>query len=299
MRILVSGSHGFVGSALVEDLTRDGHEVSRLVRAEPSRGSGDVRWDPAAGTIDAAALEGYDAVVHLAGENLAGRWTRAKMRRIRDSRVAGTALLSGALADLERPPGVLVSASAMGYYGDRGDDLLHEDQPPGSSFLSEVVHDWEAATARAAEAGIRVVNTRFALVMHPAGGTLESMLPPFKLGLGGPLGSGKQYFAWVALDDVVAAIRFAVATEQLRGPVNVVAPDVVTNREFTKTLGRVLRRPTVMRIPKAPIRLAAGKLADELFASIQPLPDKLVDAGFEFRWPQLEPALRSMLQRSS
>ena len=299
MKILISGSHGLIGSRLVRELEGDGHQVARLVRSTPQPGSADVQWDIDAGTIDGAALEGFDAVIHLAGENLFGRWTDTKKRKIRESRVKGTSLLSGALAGLTRKPGVLVSASAMGIYGDRGDEELPETAEPGTGFIPEVVASWEAAADPAREAGIRVVHTRFGLVMDPDGGTLGTMLTPFRLGLGGPVGSGRQYFSWVALDDVIGVVRFALDHEELEGPVNVVAPESVTNGEFTRTLGSVLGRPTIFRVPRLPVQLAMGDLAGELFGSIRPVPERLQQAGYAFRWPTLEPALRHMLGKGN
>ena len=295
MRILVSGSSGLVGSALVPFLTTSGHSVTRLVRSAPGKEEG--RWDPAAGTIDAGGLEGHDAVVHLAGENIAERWTPERKARIKDSRVKGTRLLAETLGRLAQPPKVLVAASAIGYYGDRGDALLREDSTSGSGFLAEVAREWEAATAAAATKGIRVVNLRIGVVLSPRGGALAKMLLPFKLGLGGVVGSGKQHWSWVAIDDLLGSILFALNTDTLKGPVNAVSPKPVTNYEFTKTLGRVLKRPTIFPMPASAARFAFGEMADELLLSSTRVdPTKLVAAGYQFRFPELEGALRQVLK---
>jgi len=254
MNILISGSHGLVGTALTQSLEAKGHEISRLVRYLPSSPS-EVEWNPDRYSIAIARLEGFDVVVHLAGESIAeGRWTEEKKRRIRDSRVKGTKLLSDALANLERPPKSLICASAIGYYGYRGDELLTEESASGNDFLANVCIEWEQATQQAAERGIRVVNTRFGIILSKDGGALAKMLTPFRLGIGGRIGSGKQWMSWIALDDVVGAIEFALANESLRGPVNYVAPNPVRNSEFTKILGKVLSRPTLFPIPEFGVR---------------------------------------------
>jgi hypothetical protein len=298
MKISVSGSHGLVGRALVRSLTAEGHEVIRLVRRERSFGSPEVEWHPNQGLIDAEHLEGFDAVVHLAGESIAsGRWTAEKKQKIRDSRVKGTELLSRSLARLSRPPATFVCASAIGYYGSRGDEMLTEQSAPGSDFLAEVCVEWEKATASAAEKGIRVVNTRFGIILAADGGALAKMLPPFRMGIGGRIGSGKQWMSWIALDDVVEGIRFGLATETVRGPVNFVAPEPVTNSVFTKTLGRVLSRPTFFPIPAFGVRLAFGEMADALLLSSQHVqPQKLLDSGYSFNFRQLEGTLRHALE---
>ncbi|MEX2317088.1 MAG: TIGR01777 family oxidoreductase [Pirellulales bacterium] len=299
MIVAITGSTGLVGSALVESLERGGHLVRRLVRREVRDSEREIRWDPAASTIDAGELEGIDGVVHLAGENLAAhRWNEKVKREIRDSRVQGTRLLAETLAKLANKPDVFVSASAIGYYGDRGEQPVDESSPPASGFLADVCREWEAATQAARDAGIRVVNLRLGVVLSPRGGALVKMLLPFKLGVGGVIGSGRQVWSWIALDDLVAAIEFALANAALAGPVNAVAPEPVTNREFTKTLGRVLRRPTVLPMPAFAARLALGEMADEmLLAGVRVEPRVLRSAGFAFQHPRLEPALRHLLNR--
>jgi len=297
MKIAVTGASGMVGSAVTEALKQSGHEVLPLVRgASPAPGA--VRWDPGSGQIDAAALEGVDAAVHLAGESINGRWTAARKKRIMDSRVEGTALLARTLASLTRKPRVLVSASAVGYYGDRGDEVLTEDSPPGNMFLSEVCRLWERAADLAAEGGIRVVSLRMGVILGRSGGAIASLLLPFKLGLGGRIGSGRQYMSWIGLTDVAGIVQHAIATEQLRGPVNATAPLPVTNREFTKTLGRVLHRPTVLPLPALAARLMLGQMADELLlASERVLPTRLQASGYSFAHAEIEDALRSALRR--
>ncbi len=299
MRVAITGSSGLIGRALRAVLGRGGHEVTRVVRGAPRQGATGsfVRWDPAAGRIDGPGLEGHDAVVHLAGESLLGVWTAGKKRAIRESRVKGTALLSRTLAGLSRPPRVLVSSSAVGYYGARDPaEPVTEDAAPGSGFLAETAIAWEAATTPAAEAGIRVVLVRTALVLSPDGGPLPLMLPVFKLGLGGPLGSGDQPWPWIALEDVVQVILFAIQTETLSGPVNLAAPEAVTNAGFTRALGEALSRPTFLTVPSFLMRLAPGAMADEmLLTGARVVPARLQDAGYAFRQPALLPALRSMV----
>jgi uncharacterized protein (TIGR01777 family) len=300
MHILVTGSTGLIGSALVTALTSQGHRVSRLVRSKSNLGNRDTYWDPGAGELNSAPLENLDAVVHLAGENIAGgRWTAERKARIRGSRIQGTRLLCQTLAQLGRPPKALVSASAVGYYGDRGEEILTEESPPGSNFLAGVCADWEAATEPAAQHGIRVVTARFGVVLSPAGGALAKMLTPFRMGAGGIVGCGKQYMSWITITDLVGAIIHALKTDSLQGPVNAVAPNPVTNAEFTKTLGRVLGRPTVLPMPAFAARLAFGEMADELLlASAHVVPAKLLASGFVFRYPELEPALTNLLAKA-
>ena len=296
MNVLLTGSSGLIGSALAPALSGDGHRVRRLRRAA-SAAADATSWNPADGAFVAGALDGIDAVVHLAGENIAGgRWTAARKARIRDSRVDGTRRLCEALAALDTPPRVLVAASAIGFYGDRGDALLDESAAPGTGFLPEVSRSWETAAAPARDAGIRVVHLRIGIVLSPAGGALAQMLLPFKLGVGGVLGSGDQYMSWIALDDVVGVVRHALADESLSGPVNTVAPQAVTNREFTRTLGQVLRRPTILPAPAFALRIALGEMADALLlASTRVDPAALRATTFEFRHPQLDGALRHLL----
>lgn len=297
MKILVTGSSGLVGSALVPFLTTGGHDVFRAVRS--SAAERDVLWNPDAGVLEPAAIEGFDGIVHLAGENIAsGRWNAEKKRRIRESRVRGTELLARTLAELERPPRVLVSASAVGYYGDRGNEELTEQSAPGSGFLANVCKEWEAATETAERKGIRVVHARFGIILSPKGGALAKMLLPFKMGAGGIIGSGDQYMSWITLDDVVGALGHVLATDAVAGAVNVVAPAPATNREFTKTLGRVLKRPTIAPLPGFAARLVFGEMADALLlASTRVKPGGLLESGYGFRHGNLEAGLRHILGR--
>lgn len=300
MRIVVSGSTGLVGTALIPVLTAAGHDVVRLVRSKSRSPSKElVHWDPAAGYIDAAGLEGVDAVVHLAGESVSdGRWTPAKKARIRDSRIRGTQTLCEAIAHLSQPPQALVSASAIGYYGDRGEERLTEASPPGTGLLPTVCRDWESACDPARAKGLRVVNLRIGVVLSAAGGALKKMLTPFKLGVGGVLGDGRQYMSCIALDDLVGAIVHCLATPALAGPVNGVCPQPVTNREFTKLLGEVLGRPTVFPVPAFAARLAFGEMADALLlASTRVEPARLLESGFVFSYPEVAAALRHELPR--
>jgi len=297
MKILVTGSTGLVGRTLVPFLTGRGDSVIRLVRSTSKSEGAKVHWNPATGSIDTARLEGLDAVVHLAGERIAtGRWTAEKKVRIRESRVRGTRLLCESLARLGQPPQVLVSASAIGYYGDRGDEILREESASGSGFLAQVCREWEAATESAIQKGIRVVHLRIGVVLSPLGGALAKMLLPFRMGLGGIIGSGRQFMSWIALEDLVGSIAYALTTDAIRGPVNAVAPHPVMNREFTKTLGRVLGRPTLFPMPAFAARLAFGEMADELLLSSGRVePARLSTTGYVFRYPTLEGALRHLL----
>ena len=299
MNILVTGARGLIGRALVPFLASAGHRVIRLVRSKAGSGAGDVAWDPTAGTLDRAAFGGLDAVVHLAGENIFGRWTASKKARIRDSRGRATQLLCESLAQLSPPPRVLVCASAVGYYGDRGAEALREESAPGNSFLAEVCQEWEAATQVATDRGIRVVNLRLGMVLTPAGGALVTMLLPFRLGLGGRFGSGRQFMSWIALDDLLEVVRHALTTEGLRGPVNAVSPNPVTNLEFTRILGRVLSRRTLFPVPGFAAHLVLGEMADALLlASARVDPARLLATGFRFRFPELESALRHLLGKT-
>jgi uncharacterized protein (TIGR01777 family) len=299
MKIVVGGSTGLIGSPLVEALKERGADVVRLIR-RPQAASGDtLRWDTERGTIDRAGLEGVDAVIHLAGENVFGRWTTAKKQRIRDSRVQGTRVVSDAVAALTKRPAVLLAASAIGYYGDQGATQLTERSPAGSDFLADVARDWEAATASAAGAGVRVVNMRFGVVLTPSGGALGKMLPPFRLGLGGPVGSGNQYVSWIERGDVIRAILHLLDRSDLSGPVNMTAPTPVTNREMATSLGTVLHRPSGLPVPAIALKLAFGAEGAEMLQSGQRvLPERLVASGFKFRFETIEPALRYLLARS-
>jgi uncharacterized protein len=298
MKVAITGSSGLLGEALVPFLTTGGYDVVRLVRRAP-RSADEARWDPEAGTLDAAPLEGADAVVHLAGENIAaGRWTDARKALLRASRVGPTQLLARTLAGLERRPKVLVSASAIGYYGNRGGAWVTEKDPPADDFLGRLSVEWEAAAEPAREAGIRVVHPRFGIVLSPAGGALGKMLLPFRMGVGGVVGPGAQYMSWIALDDVPGVIHHLLERGDLEGPVNTVAPGPVTNTVFTKTLGRVLGRPTVAPVPAFALRLALGEMADAaLLSSTRVRPERLLATGYRFRFPDLEGALRHLLGR--
>jgi hypothetical protein len=297
MDIAVTGSSGLVGSTLVPFLATGGHRVARLVRRSP--GAGDILWDPAKGVTDFSRLEGVDAVIHLAGENIAaGRWTPERKDEIRRSRVEGTRRLCESLAKLSRRPKVLVSASAIGYYGDRGSEILTEDGAAGKGFLARLCQEWEAATEPASRAGIRVVHLRFGMILSTAGGALKKMLLPFKLGVGGRMGSGAQYVSWIAIDDTIGAIHHAVCTESLKGAVNGVAPAPVTNAEFTRVLARVLSRPALLPLPAFAARLAFGEMADALLlASARVMPARLQASGYRFQYPELEGALWHLLGR--
>ena len=299
MRVLITGASGLIGAALVPLLEAGGHTVARLVRSRERTGDESYFWDPQAGVLDEAALRDADAVVHLAGETVAGRWTGAKKRRIHDSRVLGTRLLSDAIAAIDPRPEIFICASAVGIYGDRGDEELTEASPRGSGFLADVVDEWEAATEPAAQAGVRVVNVRSGVVLSRDGGALASQLLPFRLGLGGPLGGGRHFMSWISIEDEAAAIEHALVSGELSGPVNLVAPNPVTNRKFAKTLGRVLHRPAVLPTPLLPLRLAFGTefVEEVLLASARVMPAHLLASGYRFRDPELEPALRNLLRR--
>lgn len=299
MIVAVTGARGLVGSALVSSLEAGGHRVIPLVRRAPRPGEDALRWDPSSGAITPAGPAVADAFVHLAGESIMGlRWTAAKKQRIRESRTTATRLLVQTLTRLAKPPAVFVCASGIGYYGSRGDEVLSEESRSGTGFLAEVGRDWEAATAAAIAQGIRVVNLRLGVVLSAEGGALAKMLTPFRLGLGGVIGDGAQWMSWIALDDVIGAIRHALATDALRGPVNAVAPAPVTNAEFTRTLGRVLGRPTLVPLPAFAARLALGEMADELLLTSQRVvPARLQASGYTFRYPALAGALQAAIGR--
>lgn len=295
MNVLIAGASGLVGSALIPALESEGATVTRLVRTSP--GAAEIEWHPNNDQIDSAALEGFDAIINLAGENIAAsRWTDDQKRKIHDSRINGTHLLSEAIAKLKQKPEVFLCASATGIYGDRGDETLDEQSDSGGGFLAGVCREWEQATKPAVDAGVRTVNLRFGPILAREGGMLAKLLTPFKMGVGGKVGSGKQYISWVAIDDVVAAMKLALKDESIRGPLNIVSPHPVTNEEFTKTLGHVLSRPTALAMPAFAVRLAFGEMADEmLLTSQRVIPKRLSDAGYEFAYPELEGALRRHL----
>jgi uncharacterized protein (TIGR01777 family) len=297
MRVLVTGSSGLIGTAARERLAADGHEVLRLLRGDAA-GSG-PRWDPAAGWVAPQALDGADAVVHLAGASIGeGRWTARRRAELRASRIDATRLLVEQLRAPAGRPRVLVAASAVGYYGDRGDELLDEAAAPGAGFLADLVRDWEREALRAEELGVRVVLLRFGVVLAARGGALPRMVLPVRLGVGGRLGSGRQWLPWVALEDAARALAWAVATPEARGVVNVVAPQQVTNAAFTRALGRELRRPTYFPVPPLALRLLLGGSADELLlASQRVAPARLQAAGFRFTYPELAGALHAVLGR--
>jgi len=294
--VLVSGVSGPIGAALQARLRSEKCRVVRLVR-RATTGEREIAWDPAQ-SIDPQSVSGFDAVIHLAGETIVGRWTEAKKARIRDSRILGTRNLAGALAAATARPRVLVCASAIGFYGDRGEEILREDSGPGTGFLPDVCREWEKATQGAAEAGIRTVNVRIGLVLSPLGGALPKMLTPFRLGLGGKIGDGRQWWSWIEVNDLASAIWHAIQRDSLHGPVNAVAPKPVTNAEFTKTLASVLARPAIFPMPALAARLAFGQMADELLLSSQRVePAKLLASGFLFQHSDLRGALNAILGR--
>lgn len=292
-RVLVSGASGFIGGHITKALKARGDEVVVLTRG--SAGDGSIHWDPAAGEIDASALEGFDAVVHLAGATIAGIWTEKKKREIIESRRGGTRLLTEGLAGLTDKPGAFVSSGAIGIYGSRGDEVLTESSGVGEGFLAEVVDEWEKAAQPARDAGIRTVNLRVGLVLGTDGGMMKQIKTPFKLGVGGKLGSGEQWWSWVTVDDVVAAFLFAIDNAQVNGPYNLAAPEPVTNAEFTKVFGSVIHRPTLVPAPKFALKAVAGEMADEMMLASQRVDSsKLQDAGFEFGDTELKPALERL-----
>ncbi len=294
MKILLTGSTGFLGKALIHSLQKVGHEVVRLRRSGAT--AGEPTWDPDRKIMDAGALEGFDGIIHLAGESIAGlRWTTAKKRRIRDSRVEGTGLLARTVAGLSRPPRWFISAAAVGYYGDRGEETLREDSAPGTGFLAEVCRDWEAAAAPVAQRGIRTAHLRLGIVLSRTEGVLPRMLLPFRCGMGGRIGNGRQFMPWISADDVVGAVKHIIERE-ISGPVNLTAPETVTNAGFSKTLGSVLHRPVFMPLPAFAARLALGEMADALLLASQRVePAALLKTGYRFKHPALEGALKEML----
>lgn len=293
---MVSGATGLIGSALVTHLRQQGHTVRRLVRRQRGERPGEIPWDPERGTLDARAIEGCDAIVHLAGAPISQRWTASHKHAIRESRVRGTATMARAVAEMESKPRVVLSGSAMGFYGDRGDELLDENSSAGSGFLASVVRDWEAAAAPIATLGVRLVLLRTGLVLSPDGGALAKLLPPFKLGAGGPMGGGKQWMSWISLADHVRAMEYAIVTDGVHGPVNLASPAPVTNETFAHVLGRVLSRPAIIPLPAFALELMFGEMARETILAGQRLtPRALTTAGFRFEHPDLEPALRDLL----
>ncbi len=296
MKIAIAGASGLVGSALIPVLEKDGAAITRLVRSTPK--SGEIEWHPNQDSIEASKLEGFDVIINFAGENIAGgRWTDDQKRKIRDSRVNGTHLMSETIAKLSQKPRAFICASATGIYGDRDDEILDEQSESGSGFLAGVCREWEKATEPASKAGVRVVNLRFGPIMARQGGMLAKLLTPFKMGLGGKVGSGRQYISWVALDDAVSAIELAINDESIRGPLNIVSPHPVTNEEFTKALGHVLNRPTALAIPAFAARLTFGEMADEmLLVSQRVIPKRLTAADYHFQYPDLEAALRKYVK---
>ena len=297
MKILIAGSSGLIGSALVGRLKQERHEVSRLVRHAPVS-IDEVHWDPAARTIDTARLEGIEAVIHLGGASIAGkRWNNAYKREIRDSRVNSTRLLSEALARMPQKPEAFLCASALGYYGERGDEVLTENSPKGHGFLSDVTAEWEAATTPASKAGIRVCNMRIGVVLSKTGELPRGMLLPFKLGLGGKLGNGRQYMSWIHIDDVARAFIHALDAASLTGSINLSAPNPVTNAEFTRALARVLSRPALFTVPGFALRIAMGEISEFALGSARLYPLRITESGFKFKWDDVESALRDILDK--
>ncbi len=293
MRVLVSGSSGLIGSMLVRTLGAGGNEVVRLLRPQSPGSAPGILWDPVAGNLDRREIEGFDAVVHLAGENIANRrWSAAQMARIKDSRIGSTRLLAETLARLESPPSVFACASAGGYYGDRGSEVLDEDSHPGTGFMANSTKEWEDAAGAAAAAGVRVVNLRIGVVLTAAGGMLARVLPIFRLGLGGRLGSGSQFMSWLTRSDAVDAIVWTLQRDDLSGPFNVSSPNPVTNSEFTRTLARALGRPAAFWVPEVALRIVQGELAEVVTSSARMDPARLTASGFEFRHPEIDGALR-------
>ena len=297
MKILITGSHGLVGKALISELNKGKHEIVSLVR-HASAGASEIEWHPNQGSIDSEHVSGFDVVVHLAGESIAsGRWTDEKKRKIRESRVNGTTLLSQALARSTKPPAVFISASAIGYYGNRGDELVDEKSAPGNDFLAEVCVAWERATGEAEARGVRTVHARFGIILDQEGGALAKMLTPFRMGVGGRIGDGKQWMSWIALADVIQGLKFVIEHTSITGPVNFVAPNPVTNSEFTKSLGEAVSRPTLFPMPSFAARLAFGEMADALLLSSAKVePKRLQESGYRFEFENLRPALGTILK---
>lgn len=297
MNIAITGSTGFVGSALIPFLESNGHNINKISRSKADGDLKDIHWITENNDWDSDFADGLDAVIHLAGENIASdKWTSEKKQKIINSRVFGTRSLCEAILKLNKPPKVVLCASAIGYYGDRGDELLTEKTSKGDLFFSKVCEKWEAETFAVSAEGIRVVNLRFGMILSSKGGALPEMLVAFKKGMAGKLGNGKQYVSWIVLDDALNAIQHALTNGNLHGPANVTSPQPVTNKVFTKTLGKIIKRPTFMPVPAFSARLAFGEIADEvLLASTRVKPEKLLDSGFQFKYPELDNALRSVL----
>lgn len=296
MRIGMTGAHGLIGKAIADRYRADGHEVLTVSRDTP-RGPDEARWDPDGGCADLSPLDGIDAMIHLAGENVAsGPWTDQKKREIREIRVLGTKLLSAAMGKLKHPPKVFAAASAIGYYGDTGGRVVDEAAPPGQNWFAQVCREWEEATEPARQRGVRVINLRFGLVLSADEGPLSLLLLPFRFGLGGPLGDGEHFWSWISLDDAADAVRHCIKTPTIHGPVNLVTPFPLKNRQFTQTVAEVIHRPNIAHVPRTVARLAVGDMADELLLiSIRVQPGKLMQTHFHFRYPQLEDALRHLL----
>jgi hypothetical protein len=295
-RILVSGVSGPIGAALLPSLKACGYEVTRLVRG-PATGDAQISWKPSQ-PIAPDTVSRFDAVIHLAGESIVGRWTKTKKAKIRDSRVVGTTNLAEALARANRKPEIFVCSSAIGYYGDRGNEILKEQSMPGAGFLADVCRDWEAATQTAARAGIRTVQMRTGVALSPEGGALGKMLTPFKMGLGGMIGNGRQWMSWIDVHDMVGAIHHILKSDLLQGPVNMVAPKPVTNAEFTKTLGSVLSRPAILPMPAFAVKLAFGEMGETVLLGSQRVePAQLVMSGYPFRFTSLQASLENLLKR--
>lgn len=296
VKIAITGASGFIASSLIPSLIASGHEVHPMVRSQQKSTAGTIFWNPDTAYVNTPELEGINVVIHLAGEPIVGRWTPTKKESIRNSRVRGTRLISEALCQLRKPPELLIAASAIGYYGDRDDHWLTEDSDPGAGFLADTCVEWELATEVAQRHGIRVVLLRNGMILSPKGGALAKMLTPFKMGVGGKLGSGKQYVSWIVLDDLITIVHHLLANETIAGPVNAVAPNPVTNKVFTKTLAKVLGRPAIFPVPAFAVRMMFGQMGEEvLLAGTRIKPDRLLHSGFHFHFPDLEPGLRHLL----
>jgi len=297
MNILITGATGLIGKALIDKIYEKGETFSGLSRSKASIFESQAYWDPDRGEIDLDSIEGHDAVVNLAGETIMGRWTPEKKKRIKSSRLLSAKLLTESVLKLRAKPNVIAAASAVGVYGDRGDEVLTEDSEPGEDFFADLCTEWEATFDPLIEAGIRVVNLRIGVVLSKNGGALKEMLPPFKLGLGGRIGDGRQYWSWIAIEDIVGAIFHCIENEGVKGPVNIVAPGSVTNSEFANDLGKVLGRPTVLPLPSFVARALFGEMADEaLLSSVRVEPKKLLDMGYEFKYVRLNEALEGILR---